>query len=114
MCLAGIVRKAERVRAGRVSLVSDAAVIWFWAVSALALVSLVWSLIVLLRDREMPPIRGAVWTVLIFLIPVFVPVGFLVWTYAVRAQDRRRANDRASVRCRPAADPQHRRHRPVL
>ncbi|MDO5493834.1 MAG: hypothetical protein Q4F53_09530 [Nesterenkonia sp.] len=69
---------------------SDQAVISFWALSALAVVSLVWALIVLLRDRDMPPLRGAVWAVLIFAIPVLVPVGFLVWTYTIRAQDRRR------------------------
>lgn len=62
---------------------------WLWALAVVAIGLLVAALIVLVRDRELPPQRGLIWAIIVFLLPLFGPGAYLGWEVLKRRQLRR-------------------------
>lgn len=62
---------------------------WLWLLAVLTVGLLVAALMVLVQDKELPPHRGLIWALVIFMIPVLGPGAYLGWETLKHRQEMR-------------------------
>ncbi len=87
--MAGVVTTALTAFAATSAPAGDDQSPWLWALAVVSVGVLVAALIVLVRDHELPPQRGMIWAIIIFLLPLFGPAAYLGWEVMKRRQLRR-------------------------